>query len=250
MMKFARLWHRIKPYYFPFEQPKWSPRQILTEEQEETLWKTLAKHPEAKLAYWVATITNNTSAAGMELRGLRLKHLRLTNAIPEIYVPEDSVKNESRPRSIALNNLALWAIQQCLKRAIQLGACEPDHFLFPARCNRDENPPILPNGKRAKYDPARPASPYFLRKSWDKLRKASGFVQLCPHDLRHHFITRMLENGVDEPTVTAIAGHRPNSKMLEYYSHHRKQVRYAAVLTLEKKPVTSETAAAASRRRA
>lgn len=88
-------------------------------------------------------------------------------------------------------------------------------------------------GHRDKYDPERPASKWFLRKSWAKLQKATGFYDLNPHDLRHHCITRMLENGVEEPTVTAIAGHRPNSKMLEYYAHHRTRVKYAAVMTIE-----------------
>jgi integrase len=239
MMRFARLWHRIKPYYFPFEQPKWSPRpEILSEEDEELLWKTAAKHPEASLAYWVATITNNTTASGIELRGLRLKNLRLDGTIPEIYIPADSVKNGSRPRKIALNNLAYWAIQQSLKRAIKLGACEHDHYLFPFRT------------KRNCYDPTRPPHRGFLRKSWEKLRKATGFVDLNPHDLRHHCITRLLENDNNPETVIAIAGH-VSRKMLEYYAHQRTRVKYAAVLTLEtRKPVQPETTPAEARRHA
>jgi integrase len=230
MMKFASLWHRIKPYYSPLPVPKWSPRDVLTVEQEEALFKHLPKKPEAALAYWVAAITNNTTASGMELRGLRLKHLFLTDVIAEIYIPEDSVKNDSRPRKIALNNKARWAVGECLKRAIRLGATDPEHFLFPFRL------------KRNVYDPTRQASPFFLRKSWAKLQAATGFVNLRPHDLRHQCITSMLENGVQPETVTAIAGH-VGRKMLEYYSHHRKQVKYAAVMTLEaKKPPARETA--------
>jgi len=238
MLTFARLWHRIKPYYFPLEQKSWSPREILSEEDEETLWKVASKHPEAALAYWVAAITANTTASGIELRGLRLKHLFLTSQIAEFYIPEDSVKNDSRPRRIALNNLARWAVEQCLKRAIKLGACEPNHFLFPFRI------------KRNKYDPTRPASPYFLRKSWAKLQKCTGFLELKPHDLRHLCITKMLENGVNPETVIAIAGH-VGRKMMEYYAHQRRQVKYAAVLTLEtkKKPAVNDPAAGAQTRK-
>jgi integrase len=238
MMRFARLWHRLKPYYFPFAQPKWSPREILSEEDEERLWRSLAKRPEAALAYWVATITNNTTASGIELRGLRLKHIRMAGTIAEIYIPEDSVKNGSRPRSIALNNLAQWAVQQCLKRAIKLGSCEPDHYLFPFRM------------KRNSYDPTRPPHRGFLRKSWARLRTVSGFVDLKPHDLRHNCITKLLENDNNPETVIAIAGH-VSRKMLEYYAHQRKRVKYAAVLTLEgKKPVKSETTAPTTRKHA
>jgi integrase len=236
MMTFAKLWHRIQPYYFPLPQKSWSPRQVLSEEDEEHLWATAKKHPEASLAYWCATITNNTSASGIELRGLRLKHLFLTSQIAEIYVPEDFVKNDSRPRRISLNNLARWAVDECLKRAIKLGACEPEHFLFPFRV------------KRNLYDPTRPASRWFLRKSWEKLQQATGFVELNPHDLRHQCITKMLENGVNPETVIAIAGH-VGRKMMEYYAHQRRQVKYAAVLTLEtKKPPAASRPAAGSRK--
>jgi integrase len=233
MLTHCCLWHRIKPYYFPLKMKGWSPRTILTEEEEEQLWKTAAKHPEAALAYWVAVITNNTTAAGIELRGLRLKHLFLSaDEISEFYIPEDAVKNNSRPRKIALNAPAKWAAEQLYKRALKLGCCEPDHYLLPFRV------------KRNTYDPRRPASRWFLRKSWDKLRAATGFRSLNPHDLRHHCITRLLENDVNENTVIAIAGH-VSKKMMEYYAHQRRRVKYEAVRAIEpqkKKPVKREEA--------
>lgn len=252
MMTHCRLWHRIKPYYFPLEMPSWSPREILTEDQEAELWKVAAKHPEAALAYWVAAITNNTTAAGIELRGLRLRHifLRDNNEISEIYIPEDSVKNTSRPRKIALNLTARWAIGECYKRALQLGSCEPDHYLFPLRLNREKRKD-KECASHAKWDPTRPASRWFLRNSWNKLRAATGFVDLNPHDLRHHCITRLLENDVNPETIVAIAGH-VNRKMMEYYAHQRKRVKYAAVLAIDtaKKPPASEKSAASRNRKA
>lgn len=242
MLTHSKLWHRIKPYYFPLSIPSWSPRDILSEEEEERLWEVASRHPDAALAYWVATITNNTTASGMELRGLRLKNLFLKadDEISEIYIPDDSVKNTSRPRKIALNATAKWAVAQCYKRALKLGCCEPEHYLFPFWL------------KRNSYDPTRPASRWFLRKSWDKLRTATGFSDLNPHDLRHNCITRMLENDVNENTVIAIAGH-VGKKMMEYYAHHRRRVKYAAVLAIEpvkKKPPASETKSEDSARRA
>lgn len=228
LMRFAGLWHRIKPYYFPLPVPRWSPREVLSEEQEARLFAALPAHPGAALAYYVAAITNNTTASGIELRGLRLKNIFLNGQIAEIYIPEDSVKNDSRPRRIALNSQARWAVSECLKRALRLGACKPDHYLFPFRL------------KRNLYDPTRPAARTFLRKSWARLQATSGLYDLKPHDLRHQCITSMLEKGVAPETVIAIAGH-VGHKMLEYYSHHRRQVKYAAVMTLEaKKPVASE----------
>jgi len=122
-------------------------------------------------------------------------------------------------------------VEQCYKRALRLGSCEPDHYLFPFRT------------KRNSFDPSRPPSRWFLRKSWAKLRKATGFTHLNPHDLRHQFATRMLESDVDIETTKAIMGH-VNPKMTEYYAHQRRRVKYAAVLAIEgkKKPPASKTA--------
>ena len=232
ILKHARLWAKLQAYYFPLAIPKWSPRDVLSEEDEEKLFSIAASRPEAALAYWIACITNNTTAAGCELRGLRLKHLFLRPAgeISEIYIPEDAVKNSSRPRKIALNRTARWAVEQCYKRALRLGACEPHHYLFPLRLNREKTAPGVKH--RDKYDPARPASRWFVRKSWDKLRAVTGFKHLNPHDLRHQCITRLLENGAQPETVRAIAGH-VTQQMMEYYSHIRRQAKYDAVMAIE-----------------
>ncbi len=157
-----------------------------------------------------------------------MKHIDLPETgIPAIYIPEDAVKNTSRPRKIPLNSEARWAVEQCLKRALRLGCCDPEHFLFPFREKRD------------CYNPARQASRFFLRKSWAKLRAATGFADLRPHDLRHHCITRLLENDQNPETVISIAGH-VGRKMLEYYAHQRTRVKYAAVCAIERKPPKSE----------
>jgi integrase len=224
ILKRCKLWQRLQPYYFPLAIPKWSPREefVLSEEDEEELFSKAASCPDAQLAYWVACITNNTTAAGCELRGLRLKniYLRMGKEISEIYVPQDAVKNNSRPRKIALNSTARWAVDQCYRRALRCGSINPEHYLFPFWL------------KPGHWDPARPASRWFLRKSWDKLRQATGFTHLNPHDLRHQCITRLLENGVQPETVRAIAGH-VTEQMMWYYSHQRRQAKYDAVMAIE-----------------
>ncbi len=221
ILKHCKLWAKLSPYYFPLPIQNWSPREILTEEDETKFFEEAGKHPEAALAYWVACITNNTTAAGIELRGLRLKHVFLRDKeISEIYIPEDSVKNNSRPRKIALNKTARWAVEQCLKRAVSLGCYAPDHYLFPLRY------------KRNSFDPTRGASRSFLRKSWAKLRAATGFHDISPHDLRHQCITRLLENDVQPETVRSIAGH-VTEQMMQYYSHIRRETKYAAVMAID-----------------
>jgi integrase len=106
------------------------------------------------------------------------------------------------------------------KRAFKLGSTKPEHYLFPFRV------------KRNQYDPTQAATRWFLRCSWNHLREISGFADLRPHDLRHHAITRMLENGVDGELVNAISGH-VSQRMREFYSHQRTKVRYEAAKAIE-----------------
>jgi len=222
MLRACNEWEKIRPYYFPLKTNSWSPREILSEKEEEELFRKVAGYPEAELAYCIATITNNTTASGIELRNLKIEnvYLRPTGEISEIYIPPDACKNNYRPRKIALNDVAKWAVSKVYQRAIKLGSTEPDHYLFPIRVKRNE------------YDPTRPASRWFLRCSWNHLRDISGFNQLRPHDLRHHAITRMLENGVDGELVNAISGH-VSKRMREFYSHQRIRVRYEAAQAIE-----------------
>ena len=222
MLKACNEWEKIRPYYFPLKLNSWSPREILSEKEEQELFTKVAGYPEAELAYCVAAITNNTTASGLELRGLKLENifLRADGEISEIYIPPEACKNDHRPRKIALNEVARWAVEKLHARALTLGSTKPEQYLLPFRI------------KRNKYDPDRPATRWFLRCSWNHLREISGFHHLRPHDLRHHAITRMLESGVDGELVNSISGH-VSQRMREFYSHQRTRVRYEAARAIE-----------------
>lgn len=221
MLRACNEWEKIRPYYFPLSVPKWSPRQILSEKEEEDLFKNVAGYPGAELAYCVAAITNNTTASGVELRCLKLENvfLRPAGEISEIYIPPEACKNDNRPRKIDSTMLHSGPSERVYQRAIKLGSTNPEHYLFPFRTKRD------------LYDPTQPATRWFLRCSWNHLRDISGFHHLRPHDLRHHAITRMLENGVDGDLVNAISGH-VSQRMREFYSHQRTRVKYEAAQQL------------------
>ena len=68
MLRACNEWEKIRPYYFPLKTNSWSPREILSEKEEEELFRKVAGYPEAELGYCIATITNNTTASGIELR--------------------------------------------------------------------------------------------------------------------------------------------------------------------------------------
>jgi len=193
------------------------------------LFRYAASNPRWKLAFWCSLLTANTTAGPGEIRHLRLRDVQLDP--PTIHITE-GVKNEYRVRMIPLNDPAAWALKQLLKRAKELGSSEPDHYLLPHRAR---------NGDRG-FDPRRPISSW--RGSWDKLRIAAGLPQLRLYDLRHHAITRLLEDeDVSERTVIEIAGHVSRA-MLERYSHIRMRTKREAVEALAKK--TSRPAGSAA----
>ena len=207
------LWEPIKPFYKPLPLPRWIPPRVLSDKEEDRFFEIAATNPAFSMAYWISSLTNNTSASGTELRNLQLKHIDLDSDPPVLYVPSEAVKNEYRARVIPLNERGAIQAQRILGRAYSLGCTQPEHYLFPFRM------------AQGRYDPARPASPWFIYKQWNKLVDAAieqGAIdfRIRPHDLRHQIITKMLEAGAPEQTVMSIAGH-VSRQMLEHYSHQR-----------------------------
>lgn len=228
LLEYAGLWQAIKPYYQPLRLPRWTPRRVMTPDEEQKLFIVASSNPDFELAYLVASLTNNTTASGCELRLLQIEHFKLLSANgPEILVPSDRVKNEDRGRRIPLNSTAQKQAERILARAARLGAVDSKHYAFPFRVKRNE------------YDPTRPASRSWLRKQFQAMREAAGLPWLRPHDLRHQAITRMLELGAPEKTVMSIAGH-VSRQMLDHYSHIRMDAKRAVTNALE--PVNFQVA--------
>jgi integrase len=219
ILRKANLWKAMQEHYKPLRVPKWRPPKVLTEEQENAFFKLAASNHDWALAYWVASLTSNTSASGVELRMLQIKHVLLDQEDPILYVPDG--KNQYRPRTIWLNEVGVKQMRRMLDRASSLGATQPEHYIFPFRV------------KRNFYDPTRPTSESWLKKIWKKLvdeaiqREIIPF-RITPHDLRHQIITKLLEAGTPENTVMAIAGH-VRREMLEHYSHTRIAAKKAAL---------------------
>lgn len=67
-----------------------------------------------------------------------------------------------------------------------------------------------------------------VRKSWATLLKTAGIKEFRWHDLRHHFASRLVQNGVDLNTVRELMGHA-DIKMTLRYSHLAPEHRAAAV---------------------
>ena len=224
----ANLWAPIAPHYKPLRLPRPKVGCALASEDEERLFRIAASNHRWKVAYCCAMLTANTTAGPNEIRHLRRGDVDLDP--PAIRIVE-GVKNEYRRRTIPLNSPAAWAVRELVSRARDIGSVEPGHYLLPHRA---------PDGKKG-FDPTRPISSW--RGSWDKLRKAAGMPNLRMYDLRHHAITRLLEDeDVSERTVIELAGHVSRA-MLERYSHIRMRTKKEAVDALAKKGVQGTRAA-------
>lgn len=219
----AGLWAAIKDYYEPLPLPKWTPPRVLTEEEEHRFFQVAASNHEWLVAYLCSSITANTTAAGCELRGLRFRDVDLEQSV--LYIPSDSVKNEFRARVIPLNERAKLQVERLMQRARELGAGRPEHFIIPFR------------EKRGVYDPTRHTTGW--KTAFREVKAASGLHWLRPHDLRHHAITKLLEQpNVSEETVKSIAGH-VSKRILEHYSHIRISAKRTALNTIQPKPPQS-----------
>jgi hypothetical protein len=208
ILKAADLWDLIEKHYKPLPLPNWTPPKVLTAEEEERFFRVVAGNPDWSVAYWAVSLTNNTSAMGIELRYLQMKHVFLEHEPPTIHIPDTKVKNEFRARVVPLNAVATKQVRRIVERAKRLGAWHPDHYIFPYRL------------KRSSYDVTKPASPYFIRSAFRTMRKKTGLEWLQPRNFRNQIITKLFESGAPDETIMSIAGHQ-SIKMSRYYSRIR-----------------------------
>jgi len=248
ILRKAGLWAAIAEHYRPLPLPEVDPPKVMSETEEDRFFEFAAKNPEWWLAYWVASLTNNSTASGKELRMLQLGSIDMDSEPPSFRVPKN-MKNPNRPRDIPLNERGAAIMEQLINRAKSLGSTRQDHYLFPLRI------------KRNLFDPTRPASESWIKYRWKLLVDAARRTcmhcakgrqecqcqtfspiltfKLKPHNLRHQIITKLLEGGTPIETVRHIAGHGVDSVATRIYSHGRMAVMARALETINinrKKP--------------
>jgi site-specific recombinase XerD len=72
ILKEARTWHTVQPYYKPLPESREGPGVALSEQQKANLFQTANSKPRWKLAYWAALLSVNTTAGPGEVRNLRI----------------------------------------------------------------------------------------------------------------------------------------------------------------------------------
>jgi integrase len=181
------------------------PRALTYEEQRH--WLDVARmKKEWNLVYWWSIVAFATCMSTDEIRGLRLGDINLYQRV--IVIRRKTSKNKYRSRTIELIGAdVLWAFEQLIARAGELGAKEPQHYLFPSRVHVG-----------GVYDPEKPISAFGLNKYWNEIRQCTGLTWFRQYDSRHTAITRLAEAGVPTDVIMAMAGH-VTEKMRRHYTH-------------------------------
>jgi integrase len=211
----AGLWNSLKDRIKPLPVEKQGPGKALTPQEGQQLFSTA----KTKDAWFVALCTSDvgysTGCRKSEIASLQLRDIDLNPADPAINIRRENAKNDGSSRRVSLNDHALWAVRQLLRRAELIGAVEPHHFLLPApmwKHTRQRDPLRGRHG----YDPTSHQKSW--DSAWNSLRKAAGLPGFRFHDLRHTFITHAVMADTSIDFVMAQVGHL-SPEMTRRYLH-------------------------------
>src|SRR5262249_25610634 len=136
----------------------------------------------------------------------------------ELRILRRVAKSDASARYIHLNADALGAATRLLERYHKL--CKdagiepkPQHFLLPKNTSRISHGAL--KGSKG-FDPEK--SQRYWDSAWSSLTKAAGFPEFRFHDLRHTFISHMVERGVHPGVIKQMVGHI-SARMVEHYTH-------------------------------
>ncbi|MGA9071396.1 MAG: site-specific integrase [Terracidiphilus sp.] len=205
VLRAAHLWGEAQEVCFQMLRPVENdvPRAMQPEEQMRFL-AAAASRVEWQMIYWYSIVALQTTASTNELRALRMGDVMLGQGI--LQIRREGAKNKYRIRTIPLETPeVVWALENLIARARELGAGAPHHYLFPIQA------------AKGYYDPLRPMSDSGLKKRWNAVRAAAGVPWLRPYDLRHTAITRMAEAGTPIQVIMSFAGHM-TLRMQQHYT--------------------------------
>lgn len=220
VLKRAGEWQKIAPHFEALPLPSSRPPKVMSDAEEIRLFHVAASSASWQIAYWVASLTCNTGASGTELRNLKFEDVHLDHRTPWFRIDDATAKNEFRGRVVVMNRTAQAQMERCMERARKLGSGRPGHYIFPFR----EAP--------GRWDPARPTTDAWLRRSFKALREAAGLPWLTPHCLRHQHITLSYEAGEPEQQISQRVGHS-HARMTRWYLGTRRDTQQAAVDKLD-----------------
>jgi len=229
VLKEENLWKgAMARHYKRLKEPQSEVGEALSVEQLKRLEHTAASKDTWEVAFCAELLATNAGFRGAEIKKMRLGAIDLEKR--RIRVTRQSTKTDKGARWVELNQAALVAICRLYRRAQQLGAREPEHYLLPADLSRHTKSTDPLKGGRG-FDPARHQMSWDT--AWRNLRKSAGLDGLRFHNCRHTFITDMAELGVPRAVTQDMVGHMSEA-VTRSYEHISDKVARAAGEKLEK----------------
>lgn len=211
ILKQVKLWSRLADDVEFFPESR-SAGRVLSPSEKRRLFETARTKSRWLNVYCAAAIAANTGCRTIEIRHTRWQDVDLERQVLSVTVTKGRTAGL---RQVPLNAAALDAFHLLRQQAARRGCLAPECYVFPARDRRTRE--LLPHKPQTHW-----------RKGWRSLVEAAGVGPLRFHDLRHQVVTELIEAGVPDGVVMAIAGHRTRS-MLDRYSHVRMPVMREAV---------------------
>ena len=233
----AKLWRRLQDDYRPLPTIVNEVGTALTRAELRNLAKIAQGNRSWTAAFYAGVLGANTGMRGGEIKMLRLGVIDLERG--RLVVRRRTTKTHAGARHIELNVDAAEAVTRLLLRANALGSVDPDHFLLPKNLSRIQHTNNVKESKRG-YDPTQHQTDWGT--AWNSLRRKAGLPKLRFHDLRHTFITHMIERGISISLVQTMVGHL-SPRMVRHYTHIASGAAREAVSLLDSEPMLVENEA-------
>jgi integrase len=236
ILRKAKLWRRLADDYRPLKTKASDIGRALTREQFRHLAATAATDQDWEAAFYGSVLAANTGLRGGEIKKLRIGSLDLEKR--QLRIRRSDTKSDAGSRTVELNRDALEAASRLVLRASLLSppATQPEHYLMPKHLSRIAHG--THKGERG-YDPNQHQQ--YWDTAWHSLTNAAELPELRFHDLRHTFITHMVELGVPLGVIQTFVGHM-SARMVRHYTHVSSGVARKAVELLDSDPILAPTA--------
>jgi integrase len=140
----------------------------------------------------------NTAMRTSEILSCRFEQVDFTGL--RLHIPEAKAGQRIQPITPELRDVLLREREM---------ADDPDGWIFPA-----VRAPLSAGGRRTRID-----------RSFARAVKAAGLTGIVtPHSMRHTAITKLIQAGVDLPTVQRISGHKTIGMVMEYAHVHAPHI--------------------------
>jgi integrase len=235
ILKKAKLWRRIADDYKPLKTQASDIGRALSREELRHLATIAATDQDWEAAFYGSVLAANAGLRGGEIKKLRIGELDLESR--RLRIRRCSTKTDAGARFIELNRDATEAASRLLLRSSLLKppADKPDHYLLPKHLSRIAHGEH--KGERG-YDPKQHQQ--YWDTAWHSLTKAAGLAGLRFHDLRHTFITHMVELGVPLGVIQTFVGHL-SARMVRHYTHISSGAARKAVELLDRDSILTQT---------